>query len=70
MGDPDQHNQTEPPATAENTASGIPQWVQREDTRARDDEQEATGHRWDVVMGLIVPLIILIAGGLISLLRP
>jgi len=70
MGDPDQRNQTEPPATAENTASGIPQWVQREDARAREDERAAEADGMGLVMRLVVPLVILIAGGLISLFRP
>mgnify|MGYP003649876941 CR=1 FL=1 len=70
MGDPDQRNQTEPHAIAEDAAGGVPQWVKREDARAREDEREATADGMGLVMRLVVPLVFLIAGGLISLFRP
>lgn len=70
MGDRDQRNQTEALAIAEDAHSGVPQWVRREDTRAREDERAATADGMGLVMRLVVPLVILIAGGLISLFRP
>lgn len=70
MANLDQRTQTEPPAIAADAAGGVPQWAKREDARARDDDRDATAHGWELVMRLVVPLVILIAAGLISLLRP